>query len=265
MKGFKDKSGKFRPTGKINRSPLTIAELRDKGRLEMQQGFKVYPNTTVSVETKEIKPEIIARVQTLWNEDPHIKKLRKHVHEIDFNPTDPENKYSALWIPSESKFILNEGDSGHEAELATAHEVVGHVFWDWAREWRREELAEFNKLANEMPPINGYVEHEEEGWRNYDDDHERLRQISLDYVYVIDTYYDEGIRDKQVTDELDKLQNEFDTISDDEGHQSMTRYANEQHSAMTELIYGVGEPEEGIFLDDDQLEALTNAWYKLHS
>ena len=115
-----------------------------------------------------------------------------------------------------------------------------------------------------MPPMNGYVEHEEEGWRNFNDDREEIKQLSLDYQYIYNTYYDEGIRDRQVTDELDRIQDTVDSILDDEGHQSMTRYANEMHSAMTELIYGVGESEEGILLNDEQLQELTDAWYDLH-
>ena len=37
------------------------------------------------------------------------------------------------------------------------HEIVGHVFWDLSRKWRRNELVKFNELANSLPPVNDYV------------------------------------------------------------------------------------------------------------
>ncbi len=272
MKGFK-KDGKFRPTGNKQKSPLTISQVREKGRLQMQQGFKVYPNTVVNVQSEELPPEILSRVQNLWNNDPHFRKIRKHVREIDFGVNDPDDPILATWNNRERKFELQEDYSELGAELSTVHEIVGHAFWDWSRKWRREELAEFNKLANSMPPISDYLMVNEEEWKKMNDDNEKYFILLDDSDYVYDNFGGESLFDfaepnseaEMNQDIFYDLIDEAREIDEDEGHQSMTRYANEQHSAMTELIYGVGEKEEAVYLDDSELQALTDAWYKLHS
>ena len=193
-------------------------------------GLKVYKGTKVYIgKATTSKPapsqEIVNLFTDLWNNDPSIKKLRKHIDYIKITYRLSGNLVGT-WNKSDKKVtIIDSGSSYTNHKSVIVHEIIGHAFWDFSRKWRRTEITKFNELANKLPPVNSYVEQNERKWKTWNDD--------CDSVCV------------------DKV-----------GHDGCTRYANEQHSAITELIYG--ETHHTTLLDDEHIHQLKVLWEELH-
>ena len=191
-------------------------------------GFKVYKGTTVYIGKSTaikngVSEELVSMLQDLWNNNPSTKKMRKFVKYISIKKSIQSGGTSGRWMKERQAIeIIQHGDEVNWYKGTFYHEVEGHAFWDFARKWRREELIKFNELANRMPPINSYIKDNEYRWRGWNDDGD----------------------------------------SDYEAHPSMTRYANEQHSAITEIIRCSGRRETLLFKEG--VEQLVKAWEDLH-
>jgi len=180
-------------------------------------------------------------------------------------------KRGGFWRPSEKKAVIHDFPSQSDGHFkhTIVHEIVGHAYWDWARKWHRTLLIDFNKLANEMPPVTDYVKDNEKKWKDVND--EGWEEFhALDKKYGVSQ--NDSIEDQLYGDELEKYQKEYNEIEEKRktnGYELMTRYTNEQHSAITEIMYGVQDEswEEGAsrtLIDDKQLEKLKEAWKVLH-
>lgn len=278
VKGFK-KDGKFRPTGKNNKSTLKISDIREKKSIKMnKEGFRVRKGQQIyiskgssgngwSARWKEPpRKEVVDIFRDMWNNDPTVKKMKKHIDYVSM-VNNKTGKFAGTWESGKLKVKIFDWEhmSPEQMKLTMAHEIVGHTFWDWSRKWRREELVHFNELANSMPPANPYGEENEEWWRKTNDDNDEIKEIveRQDELYK---YYGESVGDEEskAYQEYNALEQRIKEIQNDPDHQGMTRYANEMHSAITELKYGVGEDERLYYLNDEQLEALSDAWDKLH-
>jgi len=126
-------------------------------------GFKLYKNTKIYIgeatDNKQgVQPEILETIKNLWNNDPSIKKIKKHVKHISIRFA-PSTKFAGIWHNGKQKFTYNSAShhTPSDAEEIVYHEIIGHAFWHWAKKWRNELWYEFNKLANKTLPINDYV------------------------------------------------------------------------------------------------------------
>jgi hypothetical protein len=192
----------------------------------------------------------------MWNKDPTIRKMEKHIEYVSM-VNNKTGELAGTWNNGKAKVKLYDRQhlTPEEMNLIVAHEISGHTYWHWAIKWRNEALVEFNELANSLPPANPYIEEHEEEWKIWNDDQDEIKKIREQQKELHDNDYEE----------YNILEDKIKEIDDDPAHQSMTRYANEQHSAMTELKYGEGEQEWLYYLNDEEIEALSDAWDKLHS
>ena len=191
-------------------------------------GFKVYKGTTVYVGKETpiksgVSEELVSTLQDLWNNNPSTKKMRKFIKYISIKRSVQNGGTAGRWdCEKQMVEIIQHKDEVSWYIGTFYHEVEGHAFWDFARLWRREELVKFNELANSLPPVNSYIKDNEHKWKIWNDDGD----------------------------------------SDYEPHPSMTRYANEQHSAITEIIRNVDRRETILFKEG--VEELVKAWEALH-
>ncbi len=193
------------------------------------QGFKVYKNFILYIALATIsKPAprkaIVNVVRNLWNTDHSVNKMRKHIKALSIRYT--QNGIAGSWCKEQKRIVVNDNgrDSIKYYIYVLVHEVVGHAFWDFSRKWRRQELIAFNKLANKLSPINTYVQKNADKWKIVNDDYDELRNLK--------------------------------------GHETMTRYANEQHSAITEIKYGTGGHE--VIINNKDKQKLIKLWEALH-
>ena len=125
-------------------------------------GFKVYKNTKVYIGKKTsnkraVKQSIVNYIITIFNTDPSIRKMVKHIKYISIKHT-PSLRWAGTWNDSESKFTFYDCNQNKSAiRQVVYHELVGHAYWNWAKKWRSVEWYAFNDLANKIPPINDYV------------------------------------------------------------------------------------------------------------
>lgn len=233
----------------LNSSQLGLALKRRVNRTKRvklnSQGFKVKKNIKFYIAKgttgseygarkpkPAFNPELVEIFKDMWNHDPSFKLLRKHVKDYSmvysFNP-----KYAGTWDSEKKKVKLWDYPNITKPYFkhTVVHELIGHAFWDIARKWRRESLVEFNKVATASPPINEYVKKNETQWR---------KENSENW--------------KGATTGITNLT----------GHETMTTYANEQHSAITELIYDDKVAGHRTLIDDVNRKKLTEAWKKLH-
>ena len=195
-------------------------------------GFKVHKNTTVYVgketESKSgVSEELVEVLQDLFNNNPASKKMKNFIKSISIKRSVQSSGTAGRWSFVNSKIeIIQHGDEVEWYKGTFFHEVEGHAFWDFARKYRREELIAFNELANKMPPVNGYVKDNAKKWKTWKDD---------EGVYAI-----KGV----------------------ESHPSMTRYANEQHSAIGEIVRDVARRE--MLITEPQKMRLVALWELLH-
>ena len=242
---------------------------------------KNYPQT-INI-SKATNPEYVRAFTGFWNTDPSIKAMIKH---IDYLGLEYQNnpKRGGVWYGDDKKVIIYDypyQSLGH-FKSTTVHEIVGHTFWDLAREYFRNDLIEFNELANKMPPVNQYCKDNEEKWKSWND--EKRSQISaLDKKYGV-TKDEYGYTDASTQlwgEDADKYQEAINKINDgkfignpsnefmNRDSSSMTRYANEQHSAITEIMYGTlkDSSDEGakeVLIGKEDLDRMKVLWLKLH-
>lgn len=267
-RGFK-RDGKFIPTTdyKKIRKPRDQSTKTEGIRLKRDDGFRgdtrIYiAESTAGGWNRGGKPaprkEIVSVIRDLWNNDPAFKKMRKHVDYLTIQYSE-NVKDIGRWKPSEKKLTIFDNGKMSEDSFKSlfVHEVVGHVFWDLARKWRREELAEFNRLANSLPPVNSYVQEYEEEWKKTSDEYDDYQQFEKSVSHIPE--WDASV---ELTKEYDEKLKAFEEKRKSNSHDSMTRYANEQHSAVTEIIYGYDYHKK--LINDLDLSKLVNAWEKLH-
>ena len=78
-----------------------------------------------------------------------------------------------------------------------------------------------------------------------------LRALLSTYFYSHNGEYDEKLK-------------KFEEKRKNNGHESMTRYANEQHSAITEIMYNDMASGKRIIINDSDKQKLIQAWKELH-
>lgn len=234
-------------------------------------GFKVYKNFKLYISEgssgngwsgRRIKPaprtELVDAVRDLWNNDPTFKAMRKHIKSISIT-TVVSQKIAGLWDAENQKICVkdNHSDSISFYKSVFVHEIIGHTFWDFARKWRREELIAFNKLANELPPVNTYVKDNEEAWKKINDEHDDEEQFKKSISHIPD--YDAS---EELCNEYQAKLDAFKENRKTNGHDQMTRYANEQHSAISEIVYGFESHE--TLLNYNDVQRLVSLWKELH-
>jgi hypothetical protein len=203
-------------------------------------GLKVYKGTNVYIGKETAggwsrggkpapDPVIVNLFTNMWNDDPSIKKMRKHIKYVKITYQNSGN-IVGTWNTDDKKVsIIDTGNPNTDQMSVIVHEVVGHAFWDFSRKWRRDKLVKFNELANSLPPVNTYCKENEEEWKSIN--HERK----------------EG---------------RLKGITNTKGTESMTKYANEQHSAITELVYN--QTHHRTLINDSDKQKLIQAWKELH-
>ncbi len=271
MKGF-TRDGKFHPITEYKGVRKSRVEEPQQGirlkRKKQTYGFrgveKIYiAESTAGGWSRGGKPaprkEIVDTLREMWNNDPTIKRMKKHIDYLTIQYSE-HVKHVGLWELEKKKLTIfdNGRMSQDDFKSLIVHEVIGHTFWDQSRTWRRLELVDFNKLANEMPPVNSYVAKNEEKWRKEFDDYEAGTKFQEKW----DKIYDETGEDNYPYEEYKKEEEELKKLEESNGHKTMTRYANEQHSAVAEIVYGFDYHKK--LIDDVNLSKLVNLWEKLH-
>jgi len=230
-------------------------------------GFKVYKNFRLYIgEATEggwhrggkpaPRKEIVDMVRDMWNNDQSIKAMRKYIKQLSI-VYQKTNKFVGIWFSLEQKVMMidDRTQSLDWMKSTFIHEVIGHAFWDFAKKWRREELIAFNLLANSLPPVSTYIKNNEDDWRKTNDDNDERKKFEKKYEGV----YDDDISYEEYNKDLEELKK----VHQSNGHYTMTRYANEQHSAITEIVYG-GNGHHPTLLSDDDVNQLVELWKKLH-
>ena len=191
-------------------------------------GLKVYKGTKVYIGEGTYGGNTRHVFTNMWHTDPSLKKMRKHIKILKIT-YQKSGDLAGSWDFDGSKVTLIDHGQSQETTMATiVHEIVGHAFWDFSRKWRRDKLVKFNELANSLPPVNDYIKENEEKWKTWNDEQGRTKGIT-----------------------------------NTKGSESMTRYANEQHSAITELIYEK-KGWKKILINDSDKQKLIQAWKELH-
>lgn len=132
-------------------------------------GFKVYKNTYVYIGkaceggwSRGGKPapkvDVVIALQDHFNSSKSIRKMVKHIKRIKIMYSDSA-RWAGIWDNEKQMFTYNDSVNmkPEHAIQVMIHEVDGHAFWYWSKEWRNEEREAFNKLANKLPPVNDYV------------------------------------------------------------------------------------------------------------
>ncbi len=204
------------------------------------------------------RKEIVETLKEMWNNDPTIKRMKKHIDYLTIQYSE-HVKHVGLWDFEKKKLTIfdNGRMSKDDFKSLIVHEVIGHTFWDQSRKWRREELIEFNRLANEMSPVNSYVGKNEEQWKKLNDEQDDLAKFMKSIEHIPD--YDAN---EELQNEYEEKSKAFDEKRESNGHDTMTRYANEQHSAVSEIVYGYDFHKK--LIDDVNLSKLVSVWEKLH-
>ena len=194
-------------------------------------GFKVHKNTKVyigkaTMSKSAVDEDLVELIKNLWNSNESTKKMRKHIKYISIKNLSSAKSAGSCNLEKQKVEIVqvHYRPDLNWYEGTFIHEVEGHAFWDFSRKWRRQEIVKFNELANKMPPVNNYCKKYEKKWKEINDES-----------------WDSNAK---------------------EVHPSMTRYANEQHSAICEVVRNVGE--KNILIGDKDLKKLVSAWHELH-
>lgn len=139
-----------------------------------KNGFKICKGTKVYVSSGTYyrsppRKEVIELVKNIWNNDPSIKKLRKHIKHITIKSiyTSKRKLTIGTWNTPNKKLIIrdHEGVPISSYKMVIYHEVKGHAFWEWAKKYRPEELKKFNDFVSKLRPINRYVRDNESYWK----------------------------------------------------------------------------------------------------
>ncbi len=249
---------------KVNRSKR--AKLNSKG-------FKVYKNFKLYVAeeseggwSRSGKPaprkQLVDMVREMWNNDPSIKAMRKHIKELSITFTKTQNTIG-LWDIEKNKISVK--DNGNDTitfyKSLFIHEIIGHTFWDFSRKWRRQELVEFNKLANSVAPVSTYVRSNEKKWKAWNDDNDDTKILDKKWDEQKKIYGTYDVPD-HLCNEYQKEYDQFEADRKTNGHDSMTRYANEQHSAISEIV--LGDNGHDTVLNQNDVKRLVTLWHRLH-
>ncbi len=249
---------------KVNRTKR--AKLNSKG-FKTYKNFKLYiADESQGGWSRSGKPaprkEIVDMVREMWNNDPSIKAMRKHIKELSITFVKTQN-ICGLW--NEEKQKVSVKDNGRETiffyKSVFIHEIIGHTFWDFSRKWRRQELTAFNKLANELPPVSTYVKKNEQEWRKGNDDNDDTKSLDKKWEEQMKEYgtYDVPI---DIANDYQKQYDELESKRKINGHDTMTRYANEQHSAISEIV--LGDNGHDTILNQNDVNRLISLWEGLH-
>jgi len=242
---------------------------------------KKHPETVYI--SDKVNPEYIEWFTGFWNNNPSVRAMIKHIDKLTFKySVNPKN--GGRWVTDDKEVTIMDYPRQNLPffKSTTVHEIVGHTFWDWARDWNRNELIEFNELANKMTPVNQYVKDNEEKWKSWNDETgNQIRALDKKYGIKKDEYGYKDVGEQLWGDELDEYQKAINKINDgkfignpsnkfmNRDSSSMTRYANEQHSAITEIMYGTlnDSPNPSaikVLMGDKDLDRLKVLWKKLH-
>ncbi len=232
-------------------------------------GFKVYKNFKLYIAEStlsgkpEPRKELIEMVRDdFWNKDQSIIAMRKHIKQMSFTYTKTQH-YIGVWDNEKQKISIKDNgrDSINNYRSLFVHEIIGHTFYDFSRKWRREELIAFNKLANELKPVNSYVKKHEVEWRKINDDKDDWKNF---YAKWDEKKKFHGTYDipENLCDEYQKEYDELEQKQKTNGHDGMTRYANEQHSAITEIVYGNNYHD--TLLNKKDIDRLIELFKRLH-
>jgi len=233
------------------------------------QGFKVRKGTRVYIgkETQggwsrsgkpAPRPEIVEMSKGMFLNDSDIKKMNKHIKEISI-VYQKTNKYVGFWNSEKQKLTIIDDRIQTVTEFRSTfcHEVKGHTFWDFSRKWRREELIAFNKVANELPPISTYVRKNETEWKKMNDETDDQKQFEKSIEHI-----PEWDASEKLMQEYQEKQDAFNEKRKTNGHDTMTRYANEQHSAIAEIVNGFGGHK--TLLNEKDVQRLVELYERLH-
>lgn len=241
--------------------------------MKSKNGFKVKATTTIYIAKPSTggwhcdarpapRSEVVEAVQKVWNTEKSLKRLRKFVKSISIQYTKTMNTVG-LWENDKSKVtIYDDGKTPIQFyESVMIHEVVGHTFFNFAIKYRREELVKFCTLANKLQSITNYINDNEIKWRKINDEgddrfHTLGRKFGLYENQTPEDYLD--------SKSLEQYCNEMNAISESQktdGHIEITRYANEVHSAISELVYGMGHE---LIISRESLDEIVTSWQELH-
>ena len=232
-------------------------------------GFKVYKNFRVYIGkateggwSRGGKPapreKLVDMVRQMWNNDPSIKAMRKHINELVITYAKTGN-LAGMWISENKKVrVIDDGRQSIDEYASTfVHEIIGHTFYDFARKWRRDELIKFNLLANASPPITTYVKQYEDEWKKINDDQDEIVAFQKRWEHL-SAFSEDEEQNRKYNEDHEQLKQ----LLVENGHHTMTRYANEQHSAITEIVYGIGGHK--VLLSNSDVQRLVDAWKELH-
>ncbi len=246
---------------KIKRNRTKRAKLNSKG-FKTFKNFRLYiaeeSNGGYSRNPKPAPRKAVVDItRELWNNDKSVIAMRKHIKEISIRHTS--NGIAGTWDKDKQKIIIN--DNGNDTiefyKSVNVHEIIGHTFWDFARKYRREELIAFNKLANSLSPVSMYIFKHFQKWKKINDEYDDFKQFEKSIEHIPE--YDAN---EELQKEYQEKQTAFDEKRKTNGHDTMTRYANEQHSAISEIVYGSNGHH--TLLDKENVQKLIKLWEALH-
>lgn len=245
---------------KVNRSNRAKLNTQD---FKTYKNFKLYiAKSTEGGWSRDGKPaprkEIVDLVRNMWNNDPSIKAMRKHIKELSITFVKTQN-IAGLWNSEKQKISVKDNgvDSIKFYKSVFIHEIIGHVFWDFSRKWRREELIAFNKLANKLPPVSTYVKKNENSWRKTNDEYDDEESFKKSISHI-----PEWDASEELCNEYETKLKAFNQNRKTNGHDTMTRYANEQHSAISEIV--LGDNGHDTVLNQTDVQRLVSLWKELH-
>lgn len=235
-------------------------------------GFKVYKNFKLYIaestpDKPEPRKELIEMIRDeFWNTDKSVIAMRKHIKQMSFTYTKTQH-YIGLWDYEKQKISIKDNgiDSINNYKSLFVHEIIGHTFYDFSRKWRRVELIAFNKRANELPPVNSYIKKHELEWKNsktsikewMNDENDDFEQFKKSVEHI-----PEWDANEELQKEYQEKQDAFNENRKTNGHDTITRYANEQHSAITEYVYG--NMYHKTLLNQKDVDRLKKLWEALH-
>lgn len=205
-----------------------------------------------------VRTELVDLVRDFFNTDPCIRKIEKHIKGLSITHRKTGGLAGTWDYEEKIVRIFDDGITPIDYfKYTLIHEIIGHAFWDISRKWRRMELVAFNELANKTASVNDYCKKNEAKWKKWDDESDDEDAFKKSISHIPD--YDAS---EELCNEYETKVKAFLDARKTNGHDSMKRYPNEQHSAITELIYGSDHKE--CLLSDEDLHKLTEAWERLH-
>lgn len=207
------------------------------------------------------RAEVVEAVQKVWN-DQSLKPLRKFVDSISIQYSKTLS-LAGKWHSDVNKVTIYDDGKCPASfyESVMIHEVKGHAFFYWALKYRREELVNFCRLANKLPAITTYVRDNEARWREINDEgYSRFHALDRRFGLDENVSAEEGLSSSQYEEYCTQL-NALTQEQETDGHVEITRYANEIHSAIAELLYGMGHD---LVVPRESLNEIIEAYNTLH-